>query len=204
MRTEESIKISQLSDPKLFHIIEQYLRVSGDPYQQPSTTTLLEGLNAAVRQAKRPSCAGIEITTISRVVQPGILDSFILDCMVDRDPFDEHGLRGSYPSEETRLATELGVHMREKLRQNSHKAHWRAGTVGINHFLRRAMVELEELREAVQKALEQPTEENKLAVWLEAADVANFAAMTADLVNRGYWKKGREEESEVEAQGDEQ
>lgn len=122
------------------------------------------------------------------------------------DPRDQqpHPLRGSTPAEETALVTQLGVYQREKLRANSHKVHWRmqgerSVEVVVDRFINNLLRdELGELKGAVRRAEHErwdpdcPVCEHSLslddlvkAVWREAADVANFAAMIADLVEKG-------------------
>ena len=81
--------------------------------------------------------------------------------------------------EEGVLADVLRQHMVDKLAENRGKAHWRTPGVPHTYLLGRLFDEVHELKNAVR--------DNELSrnVWREAADVANFAAMIADLYEKG-------------------
>lgn len=80
--------------------------------------------------------------------------------------------------------------MEEKLRKHDHKGGWQEETT--RHLLDRARDEIEELDQAVSCATDRHcthlgSEAEKLkAVLAEAADVANFAMMTADVCGALY------------------
>lgn len=74
--------------------------------------------------------------------------------------------------EEKALTRTLEEYMRAKLRANHHKSHWHREDVEA--LLNGIQGELDELRLAIEDECE------VTAVWKEAADVANFAAMVAD------------------------
>lgn len=71
---------------------------------------------------------------------------------------------------ETLIQT-LSGYMRKKLLANQHKPHWRTHTDG--HLESRLLEEEYELYEAILKKDDE-------GAWLEAADVAIFAAFRAD------------------------
>jgi NTP pyrophosphatase (non-canonical NTP hydrolase) len=81
----------------------------------------------------------------------------------------------SYEAEENALVEELAVVMRQKLAENRRKPHWRQADLG--YLTRRIYDEARELSRAIKRGAT-PAE-----VRREAADVANFAAMVADLYN---------------------
>ena len=70
--------------------------------------------------------------------------------------------------------------MVEKLNENAHKRDWVEYSGGIPYFSRRVTQELGELRRAI--AAKAPPEQ----VTREAADVANFAMMIADVYRHDY------------------
>ena len=74
-------------------------------------------------------------------------------------------------SEETAIVRKLQVAMREKLRENRSKPHWRSSS--DTYFWSRVREEIAEMREAMTLGL--PPDK----VWAEAADIANFVAMVA-------------------------
>lgn len=69
-----------------------------------------------------------------------------------------------------KLVSDFANHMFTKMRQNRHKAHW--STVTNSWLLERLKEEVQELEDAMRG--------NSDNVPMEAADVANFAAMIAD------------------------
>ena len=74
----------------------------------------------------------------------------------------------------------LALLMEAKLRQNEDKG-GRKGTFFPQQFLKRLMDEVEELDASVDDIRGKgPSDARTKAVWLEAADVANFAMMSAD------------------------
>lgn len=77
----------------------------------------------------------------------------------------------------------LAKAMEVKLRRNDHKGQWQAfGPGGPAWFLARLREELAELEEAVRLQSENPGDADlAYDVLFEAADVANFAAMVADV-----------------------
>lgn len=80
----------------------------------------------------------------------------------------------SRADEEAQITKNLAGYMLRKLRQNSHKQHWRNET--IPELLEKMKREIIELEEAIQF---EPFEN----VVNEAADVANFCAMIIDNVS---------------------
>jgi NTP pyrophosphatase (non-canonical NTP hydrolase) len=74
--------------------------------------------------------------------------------------------------EERTLVHKLEKRMLHKLRKNQHKSHWREEPV--DWLLMRLKEEVAELEQAVMC---EPGE----SIWNEAADVANIAAMVADV-----------------------
>lgn len=76
-------------------------------------------------------------------------------------------------ADERALVETLAAAMREKLALNRHKGSWRDETT--EYLLRRLYQEASELREAIRDS------EDHAAVLAEAADVACFAAMIADV-----------------------
>lgn len=80
--------------------------------------------------------------------------------------------------------------MEERLRANDGKGGWRDETVG--HLMSRLRDEVEELGEALVALEEEEGEDNHKITWnfarekvkREAADVANFAMMVADVLGR--------------------
>ena len=87
-------------------------------------------------------------------------------------------MSNSTGSEERALVQRLGQAQREKLRLNRHRTHWREW--GRNDwYLRRMFDEMMELWEAVRAGA------SAEAVWKEAGDIANFAAMIADRHEQG-------------------
>ncbi len=81
--------------------------------------------------------------------------------------------------EEKALVELLSVAQREKLRENAHKDHWR--TCSVTFLLSRLDEEVHELRMEVLLGW---SEDRAEKILREAADVANFAAMIADVVAR--------------------
>ena len=81
-------------------------------------------------------------------------------------------MRTSTQQEERELIGKMATFMRLRLIQNRHKSHWLDDSM---EFLRQELRrELEELDDAIIK--------NEIGlIWAKAADVANFAAMIADL-----------------------
>lgn len=73
---------------------------------------------------------------------------------------------------EKKLVEDLSIFCLAKLRGNSHKEHWRK--IDLDYLIKRTKQEIEELENAIREGA------SIHAVWEEAADVANFAAMTAD------------------------
>jgi len=65
--------------------------------------------------------------------------------------------------------------MEAKLKENDHKQHW--SSMPMQYLIGRLAEEQEELREAVERG-------NHKEVLREAADVANFAMMIADVAKR--------------------
>lgn len=83
--------------------------------------------------------------------------------------------------EETDAIDWLAVTQLAKLRANAHKSHWREESMGW--LLDRLREEAGELSNAILQldSSGNKTEELKRAVISECADVANFAAMIADV-----------------------
>lgn len=91
---------------------------------------------------------------------------------------DETGPMGTSTDEQERgLVEYLGIWQRTKLKLSRvrKKRHWLEDDVEYEYLFDRLVEEVEELREAVAH------EKDHVAVWSESADVANFAAMIADL-----------------------
>lgn len=70
--------------------------------------------------------------------------------------------------------------MKQKLRENSHKAHW--NTVSNGHLLDLLQDEVEELKAAFAM-------ESDEAIQLECADVANFALFISDNLANGVVRR---------------
>jgi len=86
---------------------------------------------------------------------------------------------GKNPRDETtdsHCVFDLSQRMMQKLRKNSHKAHW--STVTNGWLFARLREEVDELRSALHN--ETPDD-----IANECADIANFAAMIADNVQNG-------------------
>jgi hypothetical protein len=73
--------------------------------------------------------------------------------------------------EEASLVNALATTMQHQLKENRNKGGWRDEEVWV--LFGRLCHEVEELRDVLLTG-------DYIAVWLEAADVANFAAMIAD------------------------
>ena len=82
--------------------------------------------------------------------------------------------------EELEMVGYLAAEMRRKLRENSHKSHWREEPV--EWLVGRLIEEMGELVRSLHGSPE--------TVLSEAADVANFAAMIAD-VTRGQQRQSQ-------------
>ena len=87
--------------------------------------------------------------------------------------------RATTMGEEWELADKLNTHMLIKLKKNRGKAHWRNPADHVTYLLARLTEEVEELDDAVMN------EESSESIGAEAADVGNFAAMIADLYEKG-------------------
>lgn len=74
--------------------------------------------------------------------------------------------------------------MEQKLRANDHKRHWR--DMSIQYLSMRLTQERKELYAAIASG-------DATKVLNEAADVANFAMMVADVVRRSAGEKGKAE-----------
>lgn len=79
--------------------------------------------------------------------------------------------------EEQRLVSEIAARMLRKLRLNGHKAHW--SEASLDYLLHRLKEEYEELLAACYDNSSTGEE-----IANEAADVANMAAMVADVTKR--------------------
>lgn len=78
--------------------------------------------------------------------------------------------------EEKRIVHALEKRMLHKLRVNAHKPHWHGES--IEYLLERLREEVREVEDAIEDELSSD------AVYDECADVANIAAMIADLAWR--------------------
>lgn len=83
----------------------------------------------------------------------------------------------STQQEEYALAFRMATEMVEKLELHSDREHWLDSS--MEYLLEGLEQEVEELKDALRRGLPGPS------VWVEAADVANYAAMLADLRLRG-------------------
>jgi hypothetical protein len=101
---------------------------------------------------------------------------------------DSKGITRRQREEHVRLVYFIAGPMLKKLDANADKAHWRASS--IEYLLRRAHDELIELRKAVNSG-------NVENIVLEAADLANFAAMIADVAAYGKQLSDRVEPVDV-------
>lgn len=81
------------------------------------------------------------------------------------------GVRISDVGGERALVRALARNMEEKLVENRGKRHWRTPDVSDEYLLGRLREEVDELEDALFDGND---------AWLEAADIANFAAMLAD------------------------
>lgn len=78
----------------------------------------------------------------------------------------------STDEQDRRLINRMHHHMERKLAANQDKRHW--SDASNEYLFRRLLEEVAELREAIFN------HRDSEAVWSEAADVANFAAMIAE------------------------
>jgi len=78
--------------------------------------------------------------------------------------------------EEKRIVQALEKRMLHKLRVNAHKPHWHGES--IEYLLGRLREEVREVEDAIEE------EQSSDAIYNECADVANIAAMIADLAWR--------------------
>lgn len=83
------------------------------------------------------------------------------------------------PEDEEKIVAVLSAAQREKLRENAHKAHWTEDSLTVLFGKL-----LEEVRELGLEISTNRGKDRAKKVLREAADVANFAAMIADVVAR--------------------
>ncbi len=81
--------------------------------------------------------------------------------------------------EEERIVAVLSAAQREKLRENAHKSHWSTDSLSV--LFDGLIDEVQELRIEI---FTNRGEDRAEKVLRESADVANFAAMIADVVAR--------------------
>jgi len=75
-----------------------------------------------------------------------------------------------------KLVEEFGKHMLKKLNENNHKTHWRH--CEVEYLVDRLVQESDELFTAIED------EHSPEEIIRECADVANFAAMIADMYTK--------------------